>query len=146
MKRHDPVAGKLSKVIAEAFTELEEMKQNGVDGPTRAKIFEGIVRDVWPTAREWKYLCEECSDTGWVSGICRPGARCGRPFKLDGQQSGDYTGQGRCVDGHSYANPCFCEKGRKIWKALHPRSQQTEGDELAKVGKIKKPSFNRFGR
>lgn len=145
-RKPDPPTGRLASTIAHAFLDLEQLKRDGVDEGTRARMFEGIVRDVWPSERPWKYVCDECSDTGWQYGICRPNARCGRPFRLPKQATSDYTGQGKCMDGHSFVRPCFCEKGRAIQHSVYEQQHQPEGDDLARIGKVKKPSFSRFGR
>lgn len=111
--------------------------------PTQiAKTITGMVRDRWPCVRTWRYLCDDCADSGWWPRVCTAEARCGRPFTLPTQRDDDSTGRGTCGVSHDYVTPCHCLKGRHRRDGLHHTKHE---DDFTKAGKVAKP-LSRFGR
>ena len=139
---------RLSKAIEDALKIREQMRDDGATPADLAAGFERVVRDVWPTVREWHYLCEQCSDTGLVLYVCAPGRRCnGISTRIDGphEQPGkyrrlcalhpeaDYT--------HEYGEPCDCKFGSRFRST--PKSDRDVLQDAAMKPKPRPPS--RFG-
>jgi hypothetical protein len=92
-----------------------------------------VVRAHWPLGRagEWKYLCDDCRDTGWEYRRCKPYARC-QPKHDDWDSERE----------HDYVVRCHCPKG-------HIPTPIGGDDELVKVGRTKRrptTSWSRPGR
>lgn len=132
-KRRDPVARTLGDIVMRAVAEADELKSQGLD-PSAG--LEQVVRESWmkPKGRTepWRYLCEQCEDTGYQRSQCPGDAMCGEK-KTDG------TPKRIPHDPHAFVRPCWCDKGRQF--QVKPKR---ETDELAAVGKVSKPT--RFGR
>lgn len=137
-RRSDASLGALARVWREAMRMADQMKAEGTPAAERQAFIATALREAWPKTREepWHYLCQQCDDTGWVFKTCVQGS-CGRPFTLPGQASDDHTGRGRCAEGHSYCQPCWCLKGqgfkRNLLKAPRPTEDAVEA--AARTGK-----------
>lgn len=128
-KRRDPEARTLGAIIMLAVKEAQEMVASGANKAEVAASLEQVVREHWPRGRDepWRYLCDDCSDSGWQVLTCQRDAGTCQRTKPHAP--------------HDYLAPCWCAKGRAI--VLKP--QRSDVDELASVGKTsRKPS--RFGR
>lgn len=148
-KKPQPASeGVLAQTYMEALRLAQVAREGGASREEAQEIITKALKEAWPKARvePWHYYCEECSDTGWQIKICTPETPCGRPFTLPGAASDDYTGRGRCGPRHTYAHPCYCARGRKIYTALFDRQAPSTEDELTKVGKAKPRPMTRFGR
>lgn len=135
--------GQLAAAFREAMVIVDQQKAAGVSQAERLQGLDQVLRAVWPQTREWKYLCERCSDTGWESRICTPEASCGRPFRLPSQRADDYTGQGKCQPGHAYVVPCWCEKGQALRRGLLKQPAPMKPEDFTQAARSK-PS--RVGR
>lgn len=136
------VYGPLAESFKAAMLIWVAQEAEGVSEAERAAGLEKTLRCAWPQTREWHYLCEGCQDTGWVFRVCATAGDCGRPFRLPGQRSDDYTGRGRCTPGHRYVVPCGCPKGDPNRRALQHTAPAP--DDFAQAGK-RKP-MSRIGR
>ena len=107
----------LAPAILAALQTRAELKADGAsaDGD---QVLEDAVRKHWPHEREWKYLCDACSDTGWMLARCTPKLRCGRTWCARSEKAE-----------HTYVSPCQCPKGRSI--QVKPPSSDP-GDAAAK--------------
>jgi hypothetical protein len=140
---------RLSQLVEEALQARDRMRADGVSEADIAAGFERLVRDAWPTGREWHYYCEQCQDTGLVIYRCKPGARCnGVSTRTDGpfEKAGKY--QRLCAKfpdsdyEHEYGEPCQCRNGSRF-KSM----PKAEGDDLGDAARKPKPKpFTRFGR
>lgn len=134
--------------LAETFkVAMELAAKMRADGASRADCDEAVataLREAWPKDRDepWRYYCDRCIDTGWVVKACQQGL-CGRPFKLPKQASDDHTGQGTCRDGHTYAEPCWCQKGQALKSGLL-KTPRLEDDAIEVAARTSKPT--RVGR
>ncbi len=133
----------LGQICAELVDIARQMKADGASEAERQAYIERGIRSAWPQVRVWKYLCDDCSDSGWQHQRCTPRQPCGRSFTLPGQHSDDYTGRGRCSPGHDYARPCHCLKGRQRYSDLHRMRAQ---DDVTQVGRGASKPPSRFGR
>lgn len=140
-KRAEKTYGPLAQTVMEAIRIFNADKADGVPPDECHARMERTLRAAWPQTRAWKYYCDACSDTGWLARTCF-NRSCGRPFKLPGQRSDDYTGQGRCTEGHEYVQPCSCAKGDERRRSL--TRQPTQDDEITRAGRSSKPT--RFGQ
>jgi hypothetical protein len=127
------VEGKFAKVMWGAVSEYLQMRADGVAREDALKGLEDVVRAHWPRgrAREWKYLCDDCRDTGWEYRRCKPYARC-QPKHDDWDSERE----------HDYVVRCHCPKG-------HIPTPIGGDDELVKVGRTKRrptTSWSRPGR
>lgn len=141
-KKFTQTFGVLAQTYQAAMVYWDQQKAAGVPLAERLDGLEKTLRAAWPFTRVWHYVCEECSDTGWQPGICVQGS-CGRPFKLPKQRADDWTGRGRCVDGHSFVRPCWCAKGRAFHRQL--MHEQAPEDAVAVAAKTRK-TMTRLGR
>jgi len=127
--RRDPVAQTFGAVIMRAVDEAAALRQAGADPAAVAAGLEAVVREHWvkPHGRTepWRYLCEDCEDTGWRRQSC-VGRGCG-------------LANDRPHYPHEYVQPCWCDKGR----ARQPKAPAAV-DTLASVGKVSKPT--RWGK
>lgn len=140
-----PSEKQLAATFQAAMQIWDAQKREGISQADRLTALEQSLRAAWPEGRSepWHYYCDRCSDTGWECRTCRPGARCGMPFKLPKQHADDFTGQGRCADGHGYAVPCTCGKGREYRRQLLKESRPDE--DFTTAGAVRrKPT--RLGR
>lgn len=135
---HRAGVGVLSRTIHDALEIREQMKASGTPKDELDAYFEQVVRRSWPFTREWKYLCNQCDDTGRVLMVCRKGARCQGVSTVPGhtricakEPDSDYE--------HEYGEPCYCSLGQRF-----KSRPKTQVDELAQIGKVSKPT--RFGR
>jgi hypothetical protein len=99
----------------------DAQKRDGVSQAERVACMEKTLRVAWPQAREWKYLCKTCFDTGLIVKVCQPGDRCdGVSMRLDTRH--DHPGKYARLcqndpDGvviHDYGVPCFCSRGERF--------------------------------
>ena len=70
--------GLLSRTVTDAMELWDEQKAGGVSLADRQRGLLGVLQDAWPQVREWKYLCQNCNDTGLVMALCDGDATCGR--------------------------------------------------------------------
>lgn len=121
---------KEASVLYQTFMEADRLRVQALkDGATREianSIVAKALEQAWPKGRDepWRYLCTACDDAGWKISQCPGDGSCGRK---------------NAHLAHDYAQPCWCVKGQAV--KGRPR---VEADELAAVGKTRKPS--RFGR
>jgi hypothetical protein len=121
------MTGKLRAAYVEAMKFWDEQKANGVPFTDRVRALEGLLREVWPFTREWKFLCKTCDDTGLVIAVCAGDATCGRT-KPHGP--------------HDFGTPCWCSLGARFRPPQPPSPDDVEG-----AGKVKKSrTFARVGR
>lgn len=142
IKRRQETGGELAQSYAAAMEVWDDQKEQGVPLAERVKGLEQTLRAAWPKGREWKYVCQDCEDYGWIFRTCTPGTPCGRPFRLPGQRPDDYTGRGRCSPGHTYCVACFCPKGRGFAAGLQQGGSRPV--DLTRVGKSR--GFTKAGR
>jgi hypothetical protein len=130
--------------IMEALKQRDLQKAAGATKEELDRNLEQTLRAAWPKDRvePWHYICCDCDDTGWVIRTCTPATKCGRPFRLPGAQSDDYTGRGKCSPGHSYALPCQCAKGVQRMAGLMRTFKQRESEDFTAATK----GFTRAGR
>lgn len=123
----DQGIGRLSAAVMAAIEIRDKLKADGVTGAELDAGLEGVLRDMWPKGREWKYLCQQCGDLGLEMHACPGDATCGRP---------------REHLPHDYGTPCWCEKGKRFREKPKP-----EPSEFTEAGKTpKRQSFSKFGR
>ncbi len=109
--------GRLSASFREAMLLWDQQKASGVPLADRLKGLDGLLRQVWPFTREWKFLCEQCNDYGLIMADCPGDATCGRS---------------RPHLPHDYGRPCWCAKGR----AFQPKPQRNP-DDFTQAGRSK---------
>lgn len=139
-RQSDSGLGPLARAWKEAIRISDQMALDGASKADRQQYVENVIRAAWPKKREepWHYACKGCDDSGWVVKTCQRGS-CGRPFSLPKQAGDDRTGKGKCVDGHSYAAPCVCEKGQGFRRSMLKEQPRTE-DAMALAAKTSKPT------
>lgn len=142
-RKADVEEGPLAQTFREAMRLWDAQKAQGVTFAERQAGLAKSLKAAWPQVREWKYLCNRCDDTGWEPGICTPQTPCGRPFKLPGQHSDDYTGQGRCSPGHTYVTPCWCEKGQGMRRQLMKQPKPMAAGDFQQAAKTKPTKVGR---
>ena len=120
-----PSDGKLATIFREAMRGWDAMKADGIPIAERVKALEASLRQAWPFTREWKYLCVECNDTGFVLSECHGDATCGRE-KRHGP--------------HTFGRPCWCSLGARFRPKARPNLEDVEA-----AGKVSKP-MTRFNR
>jgi hypothetical protein len=137
----------LGAIIVETIRLRNQMRAHGATADEQAAYLEDIVRRSWPFTREWKYLCERCSDTGLVLQRCRPGARCsGVSTRTDDWRDKPGKYHRLCVRmedtsyEHEYVEPCWCQAGAPF--RAHPRKPDEDLDKIAKTDK----PMTRWGR
>lgn len=120
--------GPLVTSYTEAMRFWDEQKVAGVPIADRVRALEGLLRDVWPFTRAWKFVCHACDDRGLVITACPGDATCGRA---------------KLHLAHDFGTPCWCALGHRFRPARPPSP-----DDVEAAGKIKKPvrSMSRFGR
>jgi len=112
---------RLGAAVMEAVRLASLMKADGADDATRFRVIESVIRECWPVTRVWRYLCEQCRDTGLV-------VQDGVTNRLGGVVSEGY--------------PCTCGKGK-----LFREKPVGDSDDYTKAGKVSKPKgFTRWGR
>lgn len=97
--------GTLSDTVMDAMRLWDEQKAGGVSLADRQRGLFGVLRDAWPQVREWKYLCQNCNDTGLVMAECSGDATCGR-VKLHLP--------------HEFGTPCWCSLGSRFKQQSKP--------------------------
>lgn len=113
--------GSLGTVVMQAVDIASRMKADGATDGERFAVVESVLRQFWPYAREWKYLCESCRDLGLVI----------QPNVLN--RLGCLVDEGV---------PCHCSAGARFRE--RPRGGD---DDFTQAGKVAKPKgFTRFGR
>ncbi len=150
MKPVDPEGESLGKIVMEAVAYREKLKADGVESCDLDAGIEAVLRARWPKPWDrtapWRYLCEECGDTGLVMLQCKPGRRCnGISTRTDGpgEKPGKYTRL--CVGSasyeHDYGVACSCAKGERF------RPRQTGPDEdFTSATKNKPRPMSKWGR
>lgn len=102
----------------------ESMRRNGMTKEQADYALEQHLRSVMTHVQEWKYICEQCDDTGLEILNC-PDVRCQR----------------RAEHGpHTYGVPCRCRKGDR-WRDR----PQTPDDDLTAAANMPK-RMTRMGR
>lgn len=124
--------GRFARVMRDAITEFLKMRTAGVAHEDACKGLEGVIRDVWPARASKHHPCDSCDDTGRRLTSCTHAMRCGRYNCSLAEAEWE----------HSYVVPCDCTQGDR-----YRHRPRTEEDELAAVGRRKKPTrgFSRFG-
>lgn len=89
----------LGRIVLDAMKEWRDMKAQGIALADRVKGLEAVLREVWPFAREWKYLCAQCDDLGVKIAECPGDATCGR--------SKEHLP-------HTFGTPCWCALGQRF--------------------------------
>lgn len=134
--------GPLAETFTAAMRIWDAEVADNVPLETRQQHLQTALKAAWPQTREWHYLCDRCSDTGWEPGNCTPQTPCGRRFRLPEQRWDDHTGQGHCAEGHSFVRPCVCPKGEDRARQLQPKPKTPE--DFQQAGKQQK--FKKLGR
>ncbi len=102
-------------------------KADGVPVVSRIEALSISLRLSWPgQTREWKYLCQHCSDYGLVMAECDGDATCGRDKRHLP---------------HEFGTPCWCSNGNRFRGKPDPKP-----DDFASAGKTPKRQMTRFGR
>lgn len=91
--------GVLAQTFIAAMQTWDHQVADGVPAAVRIETLETTLRAAWPFAREWKYLCQSCDDTGLHIGTCAGDATCGRE-KPHGA--------------HTFGTPCWCSLGARF--------------------------------
>lgn len=142
----DPFVGKLSSVLKDILAVRITLREAGATDAAIATTTGRMLREKWPVkGREWHYHCETCSDSGWQPRVCTPQTPCGRPFRVPGAHSDDWTGKGQCSPGHAYVQPCLdCARGYQRRSDL---ARVAQPDDYAAAGKTapKPKGFSRWG-
>lgn len=131
-----PTEATLGATVREALRLAKLMQAEGVPQAEIDATLERTLRAAWPFIREWKYLCDECSDTGWQIRECREGDRCGRPKRIGPKTIAgyvNYTGLSTLCRRdpaytHTYAVPCWCAKGRDMQAVMDRESEEKPRD------------------
>lgn len=116
--------GVLSQTFTAAMELWDHQKAEGVPRDIRLQTLERTLRAAWPQTREWKYLCQNCNDTGLVISFCEGDATCGRD---------------RPHYAHDYGTPCWCSLGAKFKPKPKPGPE-----DFTAAAKVSKPT--RLGR
>ena len=118
----------LGATITEACRIYRDMRAQGQTKAEAVAYLEGVLRQTWPRKRgePWRYLCNECDDTGLRVGECSGDATCGR---------------GKAHGPHSFGAPCWCSLGARF-KA----KPKTAEDYESAAGKTARRGFSRMGR
>lgn len=117
-------------VLYATFVQADRMRRDALAAGDSREDADAIVANAlkvaWPKGRSepWRYICDDCCDTGWEARDCSQ-TRC--------QRRQEHAP-------HTYVEPCWCAKGRA--KIAGPAQ---EADELAAVGKTKTRRPSRFG-
>jgi hypothetical protein len=83
---------------------------------------------VLPFKREWKYYCEDCSDTGWKTWWCGPGQSIASPWASSSvcqrtNEHGPHEWVGRCACAGS--NPAVKRKRESELQMATKRAEQS---------------------
>ncbi len=125
--------------IIMAVVELQaSMREQGATQAAIDAAMETAVRASWPFAREWKYICRDCQDTGLVLQVCEPGHRCnGLSTRIDGPKEQASKYQRLCTKAetyvHDYSIPCWCKAGNRF------RTQPASDADYTQAGKTSRP-------
>lgn len=113
--------GMLAETYREAMRIWDAQKAEGVSQRERIAGLEKTLRASWPQVREWKFVCDRCSDTGLEVFDCHGTHACGKTF---------------CPYPHTYGVPCLCPKGaRFVPKPVEADFKAAGKTGLTKVGK-----------
>ncbi len=134
-RKEDHFAGQLSGVLKDILAVRSSLLAAGKSEASVAETTGAMLREKWPgEVREWIYHCKTCSDSGWQPRSCTPQTPCGRPFRLPGAHSDDWTGRGQCSPGHSYIQPCLdCARGYQQRAALAHTPKQDDHSAAGKT-------------
>ena len=113
--------GPLAQTFVEAMRIWDQQKADGVSKEERLAGLEQTLRAAWPFAREWKFLCGGCGDTGLIMRECR------------GENG--FCGRRKAHLPHEYGEPCSCAAGLKFLGK--PKAEPTDYKQagFTKVGK-----------
>lgn len=115
----------LGQLVRDLCEMRAELRSNGADARAVELATERVVRQRFPSVREWKYLCQQCQDYGLETAECPGDRTCGRD---------------KPHLPHAFGRPCWCSAGARFKK----READPEVD-FQQAGKVqRKPS--RFGR
>lgn len=115
--------GALAAAFREAMVLWDQQKAAGASFADRLKGLDALIRQVWPFTREWKFLCDGCSDYGLVMSNCPGDATCGR---------------GKQHLPHEFGKPCWCSLGSRF------KEKPRHADDFTQAGRSKQPT--RVGR
>lgn len=97
--------GTLAQTVMEAMKFWDEQKADGVPLADRQRNLLGVLMVAWPQVREWKFLCQNCFDTGLVMANCDGDATCGRS---------------KVHLSHEFGTPCWCSLGSRFKQKQPP--------------------------
>mgnify|MGYP001568291193 CR=1 FL=1 len=87
----------LARTVSQMLSLASQMRHDGATPAEVTHYLEGVLRQAWPAARVWHYLCATCDDYGLEMWQCPGDVTCGRRFPHMA---------------HSFGKPCTCAKGR----------------------------------
>ena len=116
--------GTLAATIRVAILERTAQLAAGATRVEADANLEKTLRVSWPFRREWKYLCECCSDHGLDMQECPGDATCGRTFPHLPHESG---------------TPCWCAAGARFKRPV-------PSDDVTQAGRATKRKVTRWGR
>ena len=143
------VIGRLASAYLEAIELRDRLQADGMSGPALDAGLEGVLRQYWPFTRTWKYLCQDCDDTGLQLFHCRRGQRCnGISTRTDGPRDTHLHYRRLCASDpdadyeHDYGEPCLCTRGERFRGKPKP-----DPSAFADAGKTSTPrGWSRMGR
>jgi hypothetical protein len=110
----------LGRLVGDVCEVRAELRRQGASARVIAEATERLVRDRWPYEREWKYLCDQCDDTGLALSL------------------GVTNRLGIVVD---VGRACSCPKGNLF------RKREPEAADYTQAGKAPaQKKFSRWGR
>ena len=112
--------GPLAQSFTIAIQTWDEMKAGGSSPTECLSALEKWLRASWPFSREWKYLCQNCEDTGLTHENCPGDRTCGRE-KPHG--------------GHTFGTPCWCSLGRRFKEKQAMPEDFTQAGKMTRVGR-----------
>ena len=116
--------GTLGAAFREAMRIVDAQRAAGVPLTERLQGLEGVLRSVWPSVRAWKYVCQECDDTGLRMSTCPGDATCFRH---------------KAHLPHDFGTPCWCSRGVRFQVKAKP-----DPSDFQAAGRTSRPS--RVGR
>lgn len=103
----DASRGTLATTYIAAMAIWDAQKADGIPRAERLSGLEKSLRAAWPQTREWKYLCERCSDYGLEILSCQ-----GVTDAICGEVKPHYA--------HEFGQPCWCAAGARFREKPKP--------------------------
>lgn len=107
-RRADAAGGTLAQTFTAAMAIWDQDKANGVTRLDRLIGLDRTLRMAWPVTREWKYMCQSCSDYGLAMSACPGDATCGRE---------------KAHNPHEFGTPCWCDAGARYRAKAKPTAE-----------------------